>query len=659
MTLIGTRSGLSGNNYPSESEYVESFPTYRISFDENNEISSFGVDDRNIGYGLPFLSTNQDYSEPYEPLYDGSPATKKYVDDAIANVGGDNDAKGLKYFELPDWTTTEENKLIGWEIWQAHKEGYAIEIKLTSYSTPFFLRLERTTRGVLTDNSAAMYFESNTPITVPTGIGEYSSVFQRKKEFLLVIENGACRELTQNTKDGSSYKYLDPDYDYTNPYMPKYDGSPATKKYVDDTIANAMSVGTKLEILESLDESQVGTEGIIYLVPNGDGTYTEYLYIAATDTVEAKWEPIGSTAIDISALGADWAENDENAATYIQNRTHYNYEEEQVIVEEDYYNCSVEEEDMDGDGVIDYRHYDYAWIYTDDLNTILPEGAQCTIVFNGEEISQTVKSYNGTLYIGNKYIYDIAQQDSNPSEDTGEDFYIELGTSSSYVYLRIPEGETRVDASMTIKGIVTKYKQLDPGYMANRIYNNLAVDKATAGEHSFAVGSSATAGDNAIASGNAEASGMYSAAFGHGAEASGMYSFAAGNGEAAGTEAVALGSGDALANYAVAIGKYVKASSESQTAIGKNNIEDTADKYAFIIGNGTMSNTEYRSNAFTVDWNGNIWCEGTSIKIGGTSQDDSNAKEIATQEYVNEAISNVSGGAGITAVDMLPIETID
>ena len=35
------------------------------------------------------LSTNTDYSNPYTPLYNGSPATKKYVDDSISVVSGD------------------------------------------------------------------------------------------------------------------------------------------------------------------------------------------------------------------------------------------------------------------------------------------------------------------------------------------------------------------------------------------------------------------------------------------------------------------------------------------------------------------------------------------------------------------------------------------
>ena len=37
--------------------------------------------------GLRVLATNTDYATPYTPLYNGSPATKKYVDDNISSLG--------------------------------------------------------------------------------------------------------------------------------------------------------------------------------------------------------------------------------------------------------------------------------------------------------------------------------------------------------------------------------------------------------------------------------------------------------------------------------------------------------------------------------------------------------------------------------------------
>lgn len=55
-----------------------------------------------------------------------------------------------------------------------------------------------------------------------------------------------------------------------------------------------------------------------------------------------------------------------------------------------------------------------------------------------------------------------------------------------------------------------------------------------------------------------------------------------------------------------AFGYQTKAGSNYQMAIGKNNIRDNNQTYAFIIGNG--ENISNRSNALTVDWDGNLVC---------------------------------------------------
>lgn len=80
---------------------------------------------------------------------------------------------------------------------------------------------------------------------------------------------------------------------------------------------------------------------------------------------------------------------------------------------------------------------------------------------------------------------------------------------------------------------------------------------------------------------------------------------------------VAIGNGECLAAYTVAMGLTV-ANGENQLVFGKYNVKDTENKYACIIGNGT-SDTE-RSNAHTVDWNGNAWFAGDveGVKNGTT-----------------------------------------
>ena len=69
---------------------------------ESDEIKSINQSYYNFN-GINYLATDQDYQTPYEPLYDGSPATKKYVDDRLNN------------FYNIGYETTDEEKL---EIFQ-------------------------------------------------------------------------------------------------------------------------------------------------------------------------------------------------------------------------------------------------------------------------------------------------------------------------------------------------------------------------------------------------------------------------------------------------------------------------------------------------------------------------------------------------------------
>lgn len=82
-------------------------------------------------------------------------------------------------------------------------------------------------------------------------------------------------------------------------------------------------------------------------------------------------------------------------------------------------------------------------------------------------------------------------------------------------------------------------------------------------------------------------------------------------------------------------GTYTRANADGQHAQGKYNIIDTTKQYAHIVGNGTADDA--RSNAHTLDWNGNSWYAG-DLYTGGTSQTDTNAKKIATEEYVDNKV---------------------
>ena len=65
-------------------------------------------------------------------------------------------------------------------------------------------------------------------------------------------------------------------------------------------------------------------------------------------------------------------------------------------------------------------------------------------------------------------------------------------------------------------------------------------------------------------------------------------------------------------------GNGTRASGDAQHVQGKFNVVDSQNTYAHIVGNGTADNA--RSNAHTLDWNGNAWFKG-DIRVGGTSWD--------------------------------------
>lgn len=85
---------------------------------------------------------------------------------------------------------------------------------------------------------------------------------------------------------------------------------------------------------------------------------------------------------------------------------------------------------------------------------------------------------------------------------------------------------------------------------------------------------------------------------------------------------VVQGTGYALGNYALAAGQGTVSQGRSQTTIGEYNTIDsssnssTRGQYAFVVGNGIDTNT--RSNAFTVDWQGNTQVKKT-LTVGSNS----------------------------------------
>lgn len=158
-------------------------------------------------------------------------------------------------------------------------------------------------------------------------------------------------------------------------------------------------------------------------------------------------------------------------------------------------------------------------------------------------------------------------------------------------------------------------------------------------------------GDHTIASGNnSHAEGMSTKATGMNSHAEGMYT-EANNAYSHAEGDHTMASGDSSHTE----GAYTIASSKCQHVQGKYNVEDASNTYAHIVGNG--AGTGDRSNAHTLDWDGNAWFAG-DVYVGSTSgtNKDDGSKKLATEEFVNQSLQNFTSG---TQVQILTWETND
>ena len=275
-----------------------------------------------------------------------------------------------------------------------------------------------------------------------------------------------------------------------------------------------------------------------------------------------------------------------------------------------------------------------------------------------------------------------------------------IDVSSGAATFNVP---TKTSHLTNDSGFITSYTETDPIFSASIAAGITSTDitnwnsKSTATNwvngsragsvrmvNSATEDSSYTIGQGAVAEGNdTKASGKYSHAEGDFTEASAIYSHAEGQyskasnwwAHAEGYQTTASGN---LASHAegyqtTASGEYAHsegfdstasgngshaqnvgtiAAGASQTAIGKYNVSDTTS--AFIIGKGTEDSA--RSNALTVDWNGNVnIASGAKYKINGTALSASDVGAVPTTRTVNSKA--LSSNISLTAADVSAVPT--
>lgn len=173
--------------------------------------------------------------------------------------------------------------------------------------------------------------------------------------------------------------------------------------------------------------------------------------------------------------------------------------------------------------------------------------------------------------------------------------------------------DTAIDTFTDLVIYEEEIKCLDNKYLENdlRVQNSISLGRVgNIGTESSAIGM------------DVRATGMASHAEGYGAIASGNFSHAEGSFT------------KALNEDSHAEGYSTIAASMYQHVQGKNNIEDNLGKYAHIVGNGEDFNN--RSNAHTLDWQGNGWYAGKLSQEGTPTED----KDLVTKKYADASLEN-------------------
>jgi len=179
------------------------------------------------------------------------------------------------------------------------------------------------------------------------------------------------------------------------------------------------------------------------------------------------------------------------------------------------------------------------------------------------------------------------------------------------------------------------------GTTASGTYSHTEGGGTTASQpcsHAEGGGTTASGANSHAEGGGATASGANSHAEGANTVASGNQTHAEGNGTKANAEnAHAEGNTtEASGDYSHAEGDHTIAAGSAQHVSGRYNIADNDNTYAEIVGNGTATNA--RSNARTLDWQGNETIAGDltfngSTSLSDTLDDKTTYKECTQAQY--------------------------
>ena len=316
---------------------------------------------------------------------------------------------------------------------------------------------------------------------------------------------------------------------------------------------------------------------------------------------------------------ADWAQNDETAADYVKNRPFYEADE-----------APLGEIEFTAESASKITHTVNAMSYKvlgaiQSVTGYGSQGAQIRLFLCGKfyevnaRFDRGIFSFNsdeiyGIVYFGSGQEFYFEIQDNSIVFEVGKSYSVSFFDINNKGYVKIPF-EYFPDSVFTQESAPVRYGDGDLSTIQG-------YDTTASGINSHAEGSYTTASGI-----NSHAEGLYTTASGDDSHAEGGTTTASGNNSH--TE----GSNTKASGYSShAEGDGTTASAICQHAQGSYNIPDTTS--AHIVGNGESPGK--KSNAHTLDWQGNAWFAG-DVYVGstsGTNRDDGSKKLVDTSDLL-------------------------
>lgn len=381
--------------------------------------------------------------------------------------------------------------------------------------------------------------------------------------------------------------------------------------------------------------------GTIFCVTTlGAGNHT--ISVSKTETIIKKI-PKEYLPDDTGAqVQPDWNQDDDMADDYIKNRPFYDRKAPARLL----------------NGMFKFTSDNNLYIAKPTFEYDFIIGETYTVKFNGMTYRCNAIKINDYWYaLGNLSLI-------NMGENTNEPFVIEKQSSGYSIKTNI----SKSNISVEVTGNVMIATKIPERYLPDNIGSGSSVQSdwnqtdATASDYIKnkptinVIGAKGTGLYSEIFNypsnhmNKNTASGEASHAEGKGTKASGNYSHAEGmeakaEGEGSHSEGFkTTAKGDrshaegsftsATKTGAHAEGLWTIASSVYQHVQGQYNIEDTTGTYAHIVGNGTKE--ALRSNAHTLDWNGNAWyagtVEGTAMIVKSSTEGSSKRFKITVDD---------------------------